>query len=180
MKQEEINIKENYSLNYQYYVNYVKAFQEYYNIKAETYLYVKLNIKINDKTNSYVALTVPINENIVEIAMKEDNSFLKNSKQNIELIKIIIFDFLAIVIVIAVNKILFNKNDEETILKEYRDIIIVIKNKPNINSNNIIYLTNLKDLMNIAINNNINVFNYQNNYYTLCLYFKETIKDIGN
>ena len=167
MKQEEINIKENYSLNYQYYVNYVKAFQEYYNIKAETYLYVKLNIKINDKTNSYVVLTVPINENIVEIAMKEDNSFLKNSKQNIELIKIIIFDFLAIVIVIAVNKILFNKNDEETILKEYRDIIIVIKNKPNINSNNIIYLTNLKDLMNIAINNNINVFNYQNNYYTI-------------
>ena len=37
INQKEISIKENYNLDYQYYVNYVKAFQEYYNIKTETY-----------------------------------------------------------------------------------------------------------------------------------------------
>ncbi len=166
INEKEIKIKENYNLDYQYYVNYVKTFQEYYNIKAETYLYVKLNIKINDKDNPYVLLTIPINENIIEITMKEDNAFLKNNKQNIDFNEIILFDFIVIVIIIVIIKILFSKNNDETILKEYHDIIISIQNKPNIDSN-IIYLANLKDLINIAVNNNINIFNYQNNYYTI-------------
>ncbi len=83
INQKEINIKENYNLDYQYYSNYVKAFQEYYNIKTETYLYVKLNIKINDQNNPYVLLTIPINEDIIEVTMKENNPFLKSCvKQN--------------------------------------------------------------------------------------------------
>ncbi len=167
INQKEINIKENYNLDYQYYVNYVKTFQEYYNIKTETYLYVKLNIKINDQTNPYILLTIPINENIIEITMKEDNIFLENDTQSIDLNDIIVIDFIVIIIIIVVSKILFNKNNEEAILKEYHDIIIAIQNKPNINSNNTIYLTNLKDLMNIAVNNNINIFNYKNNYYSI-------------
>ena len=167
INREEINIKENYNLDYQYYVNYVKSFQKYYNIKAETYLYVKLNIKINDKINPYVLLTIPINENIIEITMKEDNIFSENNKQNISFNKIIVFNFVIIFIIFIVSKILFNKNNEETILKEYDDIIIAIQKKPNIKSDNAIYLTNLKDLINIAVNNNMNIFNYQNNYYII-------------
>ena len=167
IKKKEINIKENYKLDYQYYVNYVKAFEKYYNIKTETYLYVKLDIKINDQNNSHVLLTIPINEKIIEITMKEDNTFLKNNTKNIEFYEILVFDFIVIFIIITANKILFSKNNEESILKEYNDIIIAIKNRPNISSNNIIYLTNLKDLINIAVNNNINIFNYQNDYYTI-------------
>ena len=164
INEKEINIKENYILDYQNYVNYVKSFQKYYNIKTETYLYVKLNIKIND--NPYVLLTIPISENIIEITMKEDNAFLENKPQNIDLTKIIVFIISVIVIILLVNKFLFNKDNNEDILKEYQDIIITIQNTPNIN-NNIIYLNNLKDLVTIAVNNNINVFNYNNNYYTI-------------
>ncbi len=167
INQKEINIKENYNLDYQYYVNYVKTFQEYYNIKAETYLYVKLNIKMNDQTKPSVLLTIPINENVIEITMKEKNNLLKNKAQNTSINKIIIFDSIIIIIIIVASKILFSKNNEEAILKEYHDIIIAIQNEPNINSNNTIYLTNLKDLMNIAVNNNINIFHYQNSYYTI-------------
>ncbi len=163
LNKEEINIKENYSLDYEYYVNYVKSFERYYNIKTENYLDVKLNIKINDKDNSSVLLTIPINENIVEITMKEDNTFLNNNNLN----KIISFIFIVIVVVVLLIKILFHKNNEEDILKEYQDIIIVIQNKPNINNNSVIYLTSLKDLISIAINNNINIFKYHNNYYTI-------------
>ena len=163
----EIKITENYILDYQDYVNCVKSFQEYYNIKTESYLEVKLNIKINNKDNSYVLLTIPINENIIEIIMKEDNAFLENNNQNNTHNKILIFIFTVIVIILLLYKILFNKNNEESILKEYQDIIIAIQNKPNINSNNIIYLTNLKDLINIALNNNLNIFKYYNNYYTI-------------
>ena len=161
INQKEISIKENYNLDYQYYVNYVKTFQEYYNIKTETYLYVSLNI--NDQTNPCILLTIPTNENIIEITM-EDNTTLKNNTNNIILNKIIVFDFIVIVITLVICKILFNKNN---ILKEYNDIIITIQNEPNMNSNNTIYLTNLKDLITMAITNNINIFNYQNSYYIM-------------
>ena len=159
INQEAINLKEKYNLDYQYYVNYVKSFQEYYNIKTETYLYIKLNIKINDKTNPYVLL------NVIEITMKENKTFLESDKENIDCNKIIVL--ILIVIILLLSKTLFNKDNEEVILKEYQDIIITIQNKPNINSNNIIYLTNLKDLIGIAENNNINIFNYHNNYYII-------------
>ena len=161
INQKEISIKENYNLDYQYYVNYVKAFQEYYNIKTETYLYVSLNI--NDQTNPCILLTIPTNENIIEITM-EDNTTLKNNTNNIILNKIIVFDFIVIVIILVICKILFNKNN---ILKEYNDIIITIQNEPNMNSNNTVYLTDLKDLITMAITNNINIFNYQNSYYIM-------------
>ena len=167
INQEEINIKENYRIDYQYYVNYVKSFQEFYNLKTETYLYVKLNITINNESNSYVLLTIPINESVIEITLKEDNNFLENNTQNINFNNIIVFILIFIVIAFLVYKILRNKNNEENILKEYQDIFITIQNKPNINSNNIIYLSSLKDLIKIAINNNINIFNYYNSYYTI-------------
>ena len=93
--------------------------------------------------------------------MKEDNNFIENNNFN----KIIFF--IVMVIVLFIGKILFHKENEEDILKAYQDIIITIQNKPNIDSNNTIYLTNLKDLISIAINNNINIFNYQNKYYTI-------------
>ena len=113
--------------------------------------------------------------------MKEDNIFLENNTQNINLYEIVAFNLIVIVIILLVIKILFSKNNEDTILKEYHDIIIAIQNKPNINSNNIIYLNNLKDLINIATNNNINIFNYQNNYYiiidnTYYIYILKNIK----
>ena len=164
---KDIKINENYKLDYQYYANYVKTFQEYYDIKTETYLYVKLNVKVNEKDNSFVLLTIPINEDIVEITMKEENTFLESNKQNIDLIKIVVFIIFIIFFVYLGNKILYNNGKEKTILKEYQDIIINIQNEPNIDINNIIYLTNLKDLINIAINNNVNIFNYQNSYYII-------------
>lgn len=185
LKKKDIKIKENYNIDYDYYVNYVKTFENYYNIKAENYLDVKLNIKINDKDNYYVLLTIPINENIVEINMKEDNTFLENNMQNNNINKIIYFIFIVIAIVLLISKMFFHKDNEDDILKEYQDIIIVIQNNPNINSNKTIYLTSLKDLISIAINNNINVFNYQNNYYTILdntyyIFIKELDKDIKN
>ena len=160
INEKEINIKENYNLDYQYYVNYVKSFQEYYNIKTENYLYIKLNLKIDGKINPNVLLTIPINENIIEITLKEENPFLKNNNIDFS------FIFIIIVIILLIIKILFKKDNEKAILKEYQDIIITIQNKHNINYNHIIYLTNLKDLIRIALNNKINIFNYHNTYYT--------------
>ena len=128
---------------------------------------VKLNVKINNEDNPYVSLTIPINDSIVEITMEEDKAFLENNRQNINLKKIIFFIILAVVSVYLVSKILFNKNNEKAILKSYQDVIITVQNEPNFNIYNSIYLTSLKDLVNIVSNNNSNIFNYQNIYYTI-------------
>ena len=162
-----MKINENYKLDYQSYVNYVKSFQKYYNVKTENYLYVKLNVKINGEDNPYVELTIPISDDIIEITMKDDSTFLENNKQNIDLKIVIVFIILAIVTIYLVSKNLLDKNNEKAILKAYQDIIITTQNKPDINIDNIIYLTSLKDLINIAVNNNANIFNYQNNYYII-------------
>lgn len=177
LNQKEINIKEKYNLDYGYYVNYVKSFQQYYNIKTENYLYVLLDIKIDDKTNPSILVTIPINENIVEITMKENNSFIDNTTQN-NFSKIMVFIFIAVVLGLLVRRVLLHKDNEETFLKEYQDIIISIQNKPNINSSNVIYLNSFKDLINIALNNNLNIFNYHNEYYIIIdniyyIYFKD-------
>ena len=87
--------------------------------------------------------------------MKEDNYFVKDNKF-IDLNKIVIFVIGVIIIINLINKYLYSKDKEENILKEYKDMIITI-----------VYLSNLKDLINIAINNNITIFNYQNDYYII-------------
>ena len=112
--------------------------------------------------------------------MKEDNPFLENNKINFN--KILTFIFIIIVIILLVIKILFQKDNEISILKKYQYIIITIQSEPNIDSNNIIYLNNLKDLINIAVNNNINIFNYHNTYYSIInnTYYIYTLKDIKN
>ena len=166
INQKEIIINKIHTLDYQYYVNYVKSFQEYYHLKTETYLYIKLNINIDNTLNPYILLTIPINENVIEINMQEDNSFLNINKQN-DSNKKASFIIITIAIIILVISIHYKNDNENTLLKNYQDIIITTENKPFINSNKIIYLTNLKDLINIAINYNINIFNYHHNYYLI-------------
>ena len=166
LNKKELLINKVYNLDYNYYVNYAKSFQEYYDIKTESYLYVKLNININNKDHSSILLTIPISEKVIDISMEEDNNFINTDYENNSFKKasfIIIF----IAIIILVIKMQFNRNNEDNLLKNYQDIIIHTENKPFINSNKIIYLTNLKDLIYIAMNYNINIFNYQNNYYII-------------
>ena len=166
LKEKEIQIKENYQLDYQYYVNYVKSFQEYYHIKTENYLSIKLNVKIDDKDNPSVELMIPLNENVIELTMKEENALSENDNQSI-FIEILSVFMIGIVIIYLVSKILFSNNSEETILKDYQDIIIPIQKEPNRNIDDVLYLTSLKDLIHIAINHNSYIFHYQNNYYTV-------------
>ena len=166
VNQRDINIKESYHVDYQYYIYYIKSFQDYYNIKTESYLYIKLDIKMNNEDNTSIIITIPLSENIMEITMKEENNYNKSNTQDSVLNKILIMVMIVIILLI-IKLLLFKKDNEELMIKEYQDIIIVIDKKPNIDSNNIIYLTTLKDLINIAINNNRHIFNYHHNYYVI-------------
>ncbi len=166
LTQKDLTIEKDFTFNYPMYRNYAQSFQEYYQIKMNTYLFVNLTISTDDAKN-YVEIIIPITDEITEITMNEDQSFLENNEKKLSNEVIIAIVFISLGIIMAIIKINLNKHDNQSILKEYKNSIIKVTIKPNVDNFNIFYLTNLQDLLNIAYIHNSNIINYQNDYYVI-------------
>ncbi len=159
LKESKIKIEKNYPIDYDYYVSYVKSFENTYNLKIDAFLEINLTIKSNDKKiDTYIKVTIPINDKVSEITINEDKEFLNNKNTNYDYVLTFIFLILFIILIIFRNK-------PKNILKEYQDAIIKLSKKPNLDNLNLIVLDNLKDVFQILEDNNTLIFNYQNNYY---------------
>lgn len=159
LKDSKIKIEKNYPIDYDYYASYVKSFESTYNLKIDAFLEINLAIKSNDKKiDTYVKVTIPINDKVSEITINEDKEFLNDKKTNYDNVLTFIFLILFIILIIFRNK-------PQNILKEYQDSIIKLSKEPNLNNLNLIVLDNLKDLFKVLEDNNTLIFNYQNNYY---------------
>ena len=159
LKESKIKIEKNYPIDYDYYVSYVKSFENTYNLKIDAFLEINLTIKSNDKKiDTYIKVTIPINDKVSEITINEDKEFLNNKNTNYDYVLTFIFLILFIILIIFRNK-------PKNILKEYQDSIIKLSKKPNLDNLNLIVLDNLKDVFQILEDNNTLIFNYQNNYY---------------
>ena len=159
LKDSKIKIEKNYPIDYDYYISYVKSFENTYNLKIDAFLEINLAIKSNDKKiDTYVKVTIPINDKVSEITINEDKEFLNDKKTNYDNVLTFIFLILFIILIIFRNK-------PQNILKEYQDSIIKLSKEPNLNNLNLIVLDNLKDLFQVMEDNNTLIFNYQNNYY---------------
>ncbi len=162
-KGKTLDINKTVTLDYDYYLNYAKAFAESFNLNAETYLNVKLALKVNNK-NTYVQIAIPINEDIAEIT-QEDKSICEKPK--ISLTKIGFYSFFFIGIILITIRLSFRKEKEATLLKKYQDLFIAITSKPDLTHLQILYLTKLQDLINIALDNRTNIFYKDNIYYVI-------------
>ncbi len=152
------------NIDYNYYKNLVKSYEKYYNIKVSSNLYVSLNINYtlnNKKYEDKIDLTIPINLATTKITKNyNENSIitLNTFKPNYFIIL-----FIIILATIIIYKILPNKKKNQytqtlsQILKEYNDLIITIKNIPNIKDLKPMYLTNISDLITLAKINNTNI-----------------------
>ena len=159
LKESKIKIEKNYPIDYDYYASYVKSFESTYNLKIDAFLEINLAIKSNDKKiDTYVKVTIPINDKVSEITINEDKEFLNDKKTNYDNVLTFIFLILFIILIIFRNK-------PQNILKEYQDSIIKLSKEPNLDNHNLIVLDNLKDLFKVLEDNNTLIFNYQNNYY---------------
>ncbi len=159
---KDIKIKKNYPLLYNNYNSYVKSFENTYNLKIDAFLEIKLTIKSNNqKIDTYVIITVPLNAEVCEITIQEDKELLNNNN-NYHDDYILTFIFLILFILLIIFK-----NKPHNILKEYKSSIIKLATKPNLENFNYIILDNLEDLFKVAIDNNTLIYNYQNNYYCL-------------
>ena len=159
------NIKDEIVLDYNYYLNYAKDFANNYHLSLDTTLTLKLEILNNNKIINYLNINIPLNSPVIYIT--QENNFQEDNyhynKTNLSLALLFISSGIFI--------LLYNKNypfnNFKRLTKEYKDLIIKISNKPNLNNLKIIKIKTLEDLINIALSYNINILNYENEYFII-------------
>lgn len=167
-------------IDYNYYNNLVKEYEKNYGILIDAVLNVRFNInynsyntkyKLENKFEDYIELNIPLNDTITSINENYDSNTISNvkipTKNNNQYI-IIILLIIIMLIVIFYKKIYLRKTPIQIykskinyILKNYRSIIITVKNKLNISDLKTICLNNIEDLINVAQQNNCNIIFYE-------------------
>ncbi len=184
----KFSINEEVSVDYEYYNNLARSYEDTYGISIDSVLKVRLNIynKTNilnsnsnqEKNEDFIELDIPLTNTITQVKENYEKNILKNifSKDekniNYRIIYYIIgglFIFGSIQIMIL--KIKNNhKTPEEKyirnmkhILKNYGDLIVTVTNKPNYKNLEIMNIEFLNDLINVAEQNQSNIILYESN-----------------
>ncbi len=173
INQNKFNIKEKTTINYSYYNNLVSSYENSYNIVLDANLLISLNIEIDGKKDS-IELNMPLTKTTTKIIpnYQETNSITTSKEQfNSNYLIGIILLLTSIFIIFIKKSKTSNLNYSKKILKEYKDLIIEVNNKPNITNLNILKVNNLEDLIYIAEQNNLNIIYYKTintyNFYVI-------------
>lgn len=176
-------ISEPVEILYSNYNNLVAAFKDTYKLSVNSYLRVKLNVSYNatiidsDKKinqSDTIELRIPLNDTVTKVIdnnqKTEQNSISDTLDEEPDYILLgigLIFIILAIVLfIIANNKkvvtkhSLYKKNIER-ILKEYGDIIVTVRNKPNVKHLRVMALATIDDLVDVAEQNKCHIIRYE-------------------
>lgn len=183
-KRETNKIIKNYhkklTIDYDYYYNLAKCFKNTYNVPLEAKLVIHLDIKAKEKKDNYsLKLEIPLNDKVTYVLMKEEKQEQKEK---------VLYDYsfalglacLIISVALTIKLHMTKKQDIKEILKEYHNLIIKIKNKPLIEKYNLIELNNLNNLIQIALNYETLIFNYQKYFYIFinkCCYIYQKNQD---
>ena len=179
----EINIDKTINIDYEYFSELVKAYEREYGISVNAILKVKFSISYYfptfsnvEKQEDIIELDIPITNTTTSIQEVYDKKAQKNivlNKDNIKLNKYLIVALILIVtsvilLIVVIIKNILNKEKEEkyknkikNLFNNYSDIIVVSKNKPNIENLNIINVEKISDLINVAQQNNKNIIFYE-------------------
>lgn len=170
-------INEQVNIDYEYYNNLVNSYEETYGIKIDAVLKIYFKISYNiDNTEDYIELDIPITntvtqvtENYEKITNKQIMPELKNV-QNIKLIYYIVGSlFIVGGITLCILKITKNKMTPEEmynhnikrILKYYKDLIVTVTNEPNVKNLEVMNISVLDDLIDVAEQNQSNIIHYE-------------------
>ena len=198
INKDEFLIDQNINIDYEYYKNMVNSYEKEYGLAINATLNVRLNIYSNiDLANlsadnkqikDFIELNIPITNTVVQI--KQNNNDFKsesiNLKKNDITYKEIIYYIIGIIfILLGTFFIIYNKakrirtaeeiykSNIKNILKDYRELIITMKNKPDLENLNIMYLDLFNDIIDVAEQNQKNIIHYvvdknkQSNLYVI-------------
>ncbi len=177
---KDFMIDENFKINFDDYYKLVKEYEKAYHIVIDAQLEVKLNViyKINVAKNhsikikDNIELVIPINNTVAHIDKnhnkKVTKELLPKVENNINALYISGIVMMLISVFIYMIKIVLDKNNRNNdkyfkhFLYSNRDLIVTVKNKPNIDNLKIMHLDIIDDLIDIAEQNNSNIIYYAN------------------
>ncbi len=182
----EFSVNKKVDIDYGYYNNLARSYEEVYGISINAILKVYFNISYNIKlqgseennkiVNDYIELDIPITSTVTNIEEKyqdiTEEEIMPPITEEISVNKIyytisIIFIIGAIILVIIMKK--SNKKTPEDIykknikhvLKYYKELIVTITNEPDFSNLKLMQLSSIDDLINVAEQNNSNIIHYE-------------------
>lgn len=177
-------VNENITIDYNTYNSIVTAYRETTKLNIEANLNITLSINYkttlnnekNDqiKKNDNVSISIPLTETTTKLVNNyqptEENKLVNIEKIEPDYFILIIgigFILTSIIVyIIACNKKvvtshgLYKKNIEK-VIKEYGDLIVTVKNKPNVKHLRVMALATIDDLVDVAEQNNVNIIHYE-------------------
>ncbi len=183
----EFSINEKVDIDYEYYNNLARSYEEEYGISINAVLKVYFNISYNldlqglDENNKtvddYIELDIPITNTVTNVEEKYQNitskEIMPQITKAISVNKIVYYIFSVIFIMSAIALFIimkkFSKKTPEEIykknmkrlLKYYKELIITISNKPNFSDLKLMKLNSIDDLIDVAEQNNSNIIHYE-------------------
>ena len=183
----QFEIKEKIDIDYKYYNNLVRLYEQEYKITIKSVLKIYLNISYtidlknynanNENIEDSIELEIPLTNSVSEIKENYEKNIencINSQKNNLRLYKkifVIISGIFIICSAILIIVIKFQnrktpeekyKNKLNQILKYYKDIIITVTNKPDISNLKIIEVSYIEDLIDIAEQTRNNIIYYPN------------------
>lgn len=184
----DFTLDDNINIDYNYFNELVKSYEQTYGFSINATLKVRMNIEYTidlvnknvktEKVNDYIEFSMPLNDTVVEVknnyTKKTNKDVLPKSKQKTEEkfdmtfviwgSGLIVLGFL--VIILNINKKKYSRADlyhrnVNTVLKEYSDLIVTVTNKPNLHNLKTMQLTILDDLIDVAEQSNSNIILYE-------------------
>ena len=172
------------NIDYFTYNSMVNAYRQAFNLQISSYLNLKLTINYtvdvidtdddNIKKTDYVEVKIPLTDTITKVntnyqpSEKGELTNITNIELDYAMIGIggVFFIAAIIVLIIANNKkvvtqhSLYKKNIDK-VLKDYGDLIVTVKNKPNVKNLRVMALATIDDLVDVAEQNNCSIIRYE-------------------
>ncbi len=185
-EKNEFYINEKINIDYEYYNNLARSYEKEYGISIDSSLKIYLNISYIidnigediDKTQDRIELDIPITNTVTHVQEKYEKLSNQNIIPKIEdllakkavyyLIGGICIIVAIVIILIKVRIIKHNRTPQDVyekninkILKYYRDLIVTVKDEPDISNFKIMNVMTMDDLLDVAEQNKANIIHYQ-------------------
>ena len=160
------NINEQVNIDYEYYNDLARSYENKYGIVIDTNLIIKMNIFTNineENIEDTIEIEIPITDtvsNVKENYEAETTKIIYSNNQNFKNIYIVIGTLFLVIAILIVFTMMYRHQKIismtynfklKSIMKNYEDIIVTVMNVPNIKNLDIMNVINFEDLVDIAI-----------------------------
>ena len=182
---DNFNINDQINIDYDYYNNLARSYEENYGITINAVLKVYFNISYNinleevneeDKNvNDYIELDIDLTDEVTKVSENYDKTINKNiieeAKNEKSNIAFYVLGGICAIICITIIAIITKRNNKtpeqryknniNRIMKYYKELIVTVTNEPNLADLKIMNINSLDDLIDVAEQNNSNIIHYE-------------------